>query len=359
MSAICGIWHKDKKTVTEDSIDQMLHALNHWQADAIGKVLTSDIALGHLLLHNTPESLREKQPLEDSMSAILLCADLRLDYRDELKRKLEIPRHEDLTDPELLLLAFRKWGKKCVRHIFGDFVFAIYDPRHEIFFCARDHIGIKSMVYYNDPHLFAFASEIKALKTLEGVKIQVRDQWVLDYLAHITTDATSTAYENILKLPPAHTLTIPKEGAPHLERYWSLNDVEPIHYSTEKEWADALKEKMFAAVKERLRSHFPVGSELSSGVDSASIAALGHKIMGNLNTFSNVMDEENMSEVNPFQDERDGIRQIIKHCGIKNHFFVSGTDYPISQLLSDINELFDPPPISFAGIFFDPIYRKA
>ena len=38
---------------------------------------------------------------------------------------------------------------------------------------------------------------------------------------------------------------------------------------------------------------------------------------------------------------------------------LSGMDYPVSALLSEMDDLFDTPPFSYSGIFFDAIYREA
>lgn len=48
-----------------------------------------------------------------------------------------------------------------------DFAFVSLDRRQQILFCTREHLGVKPLYYYYHPgHLFAGASEIKALLCL-------------------------------------------------------------------------------------------------------------------------------------------------------------------------------------------------
>ncbi|HEV8187296.1 MAG TPA: asparagine synthetase B, partial [Pyrinomonadaceae bacterium] len=56
-------------------------------------------------------------------------------------------RDEPLPDAELILNAYEKWGDDCVKHLLGDFAFAIWDERRQRLFCARDHFGVKPFFY--------------------------------------------------------------------------------------------------------------------------------------------------------------------------------------------------------------------
>ena len=82
-----------------------------------------------------------------------------------------------------------------------------------------------------------------------------------------------TLYDRVLRLPPAHTMTVTKHGLT-LRKYWSLDPEREIHLKSDAEYAEAFREIFEDAVKCRLRSAYPVGTELSGGLDSSSVTCI-------------------------------------------------------------------------------------
>ena len=74
------------------------------------------------------------------MSANTITANARIDGREELIAKLhgKLTLKSSPSDAELILNAYEAWGEDCVKHLIGDFAFAIWDNRLQRFFCARD-----------------------------------------------------------------------------------------------------------------------------------------------------------------------------------------------------------------------------
>ena len=86
MSSICGYWTLNSRT---SAIESMNSRLNYWNADKIGQWVDKPVALGHLMLYNTPESLSETLPYFDAETRLCITADARIDNREELTQKLE------------------------------------------------------------------------------------------------------------------------------------------------------------------------------------------------------------------------------------------------------------------------------
>src|SRR3982074_1364353 len=86
-------------------------------------------------------------------------------YR-EVRRDLEAEgfRFRSQTDTEVILKAYERWGKDCLRRFIGMFAFAIWDARRRALFAARDRLGIKPFYYLWNGEEFAFGSELKALR---------------------------------------------------------------------------------------------------------------------------------------------------------------------------------------------------
>lgn len=363
MSAICGLWKTgDQQDLPSQDIETMVSRLNHWQADSTGCWTDRHVSLGHLMLYNTPESLKEKQPFFDEGSGLAITADARIDYRDQLLGKLEIISKAYPPDSILILRAYQKWGTDCVKHLYGAFAFAIYDKSLNQVFCARDQVGIKSMFYYHREGLFAFASEIKGILALNEVNKAIDPQYIPDYLAKVFPDVTGTLYRHIFRLEPAHTMVIRQSGIEKTQ-YWSLDKAPDRKWESKEQVIEALRSQLSVAVKERLRSAYPIGSELSAGLDSSCVTTLAQKHLKvadlEVYAYSNVMGAKDKETTIPFGDESEGIQEVVKHAEISNNSMVTGLDFPVDKLIEYNTSFLDQPPKTFGAFYSDGIYRAA
>lgn len=74
------------------------------------------------------------------------------------------------SDIEVLLNAFIFYGYDIVKHINGNFAFAIWNKNKEELFLARDHFGIKPLFYTITDDTLIFASELKSIFKFPTVK---------------------------------------------------------------------------------------------------------------------------------------------------------------------------------------------
>ena len=328
MSGIAGLWRLDGRP-TEFDLDRMLVRLAHRGLDGAGAWRDASVALGQRMLHTTPESRHERQPLTNSEGDLVLTADARLDNREELCSLLCAPC--SAPDAELILRAYERWGERCPERLLGDFAFAIWDARRQIVFCARDHFGVKPFYYHHRPgHLFAFASEIKGLLALPDVPRRLNETRVADYLVPLLEDKEITFYEEIVRLPPAHRMTVTRAGV-RIEQYWALDPEREIRMKSDAEYADGFREIFTEAVRCRLRSAFPVGSMLSGGLDSSSIVCVARDLLAAdgsrpLHTFSVVFPDL------PECDEREYIDAVISSNGVAPHFVRGDRLSPLDDL---------------------------
>ena len=127
MSAICGIYHLDHKPLCIDTLGVGMDALADYGADGSDAWCAGAVGLGHQMTYTTPESLFERLPLK--MNNLVITADARLDNRESLCDLLDIS-HTDrgtITDSQLILYSYGKWGEDCPTHLLGDFAFAIWE----------------------------------------------------------------------------------------------------------------------------------------------------------------------------------------------------------------------------------------
>ncbi|WP_299407092.1 lasso peptide isopeptide bond-forming cyclase [Acaryochloris sp. IP29b_bin.148] len=310
MSAILGIYHRTTP-INPEHLGKMLDSLSHRGSDGVGTWYQGSIGLGRRLLWTTPESLHERCPLVSAGGSLILTADARLDNRNQLITDLDLVQHatHELSDGDLILAAYHQWGEACPQHLLGDFAFAIWDESHQSLFCARDHFGVKPFYYYCVSEHFAFATEIKALLTLPHIPKRLNEAKVAEHLANLDSDPTITFYQDILRLPPGHSLTIHTSGVT-LQSYWQLDaNIPELQLKSTEDYTHQFLEHFTAAVQCRLRSAFPVGSMLSGGLDSSSITCLARQILDTsersqetLHTFSARFDRVSACDERSYQD---------------------------------------------------------
>ena len=228
---------------------------------------------------NSAISRRERSPWHDPATGITLAAWARIDNRDELGEKLGISSRErdSLTGSELIVRAYGKWAEECVGHLVGDFVFALHDPKERKVFCGRDHLGVRPLYYRLSPPRFICATTLSAFLDLPGLAAEIDQQWLVDYLLRLSMSFDRTPYRDILKLPPAHTLTVDAHGH-RLRQYFSLAQEPPLLLQDPGEYVEAYRERLEEAMSCRVGTDYPLGSELSGGLDSSTVTAYAYRL---------------------------------------------------------------------------------
>jgi asparagine synthase (glutamine-hydrolysing) len=303
VSGIAGVVRLDGAPAPAGAAAAMSAAQAHRGGDAEGVHADGPAELAATLRATTPEAVYERQPLVGA-SGIVLVADARLDNRGDLIASLTLRDRATLTDADIVLAAYEAWGAGTPSRLVGAFAFAAWDPGRRLLFCARDHLGLRPLCFAHRPgHLFAFASESKALFALDEVPRRVDERVLIEYLDGRHMRQGETFFEGVRRLPPAHHLTIDSAGL-RLERYWRLDPLREVRLGGPGEHAEAFREQFDEAVRARLRTTRRVGSMLSGGLDSSSVAATARHLSGErIPTFSVTFTGVRGSDERPFQEQ--------------------------------------------------------
>ena len=196
----------------------------------------------------------------------------------ELREYLKQKSYQFITqsDTEVILAAYDHWKQECLQQFDGMFAFAIWDEQEQTLFTARDRFGEKPFYYFFDGEQFLFASEMKALWAA-GVEKKINHSMLLNYIGlgwvKNPADLSQTFYQNINSLPQSHYLKLNMlTGSNEIVQYWDL-DKETQSTLTEVEAIEQFQQLFHTSIKRRLRSDVEVGTSLSGGLDSSSIAA--------------------------------------------------------------------------------------
>ena len=218
-----------------------------------------------------------RMPMADESGRVHVVYNGEIYNAPALRLELEAEgcRFRSSSDTEVLLALYLRHGPDFVTRLNGIFAFAIADRRGAPrLMLARDHFGVKPLYVARRGSSLAFASEAKALFELPDLRPVMDRAALRRYLTFLWVPEPGTLWEGIEKLPAAH-FALFERGRWTLKRYWDLAFPAAGHrYSADAaSLADELRERFLAAVKAQLLSDVPVGTFLSAGLDSSSIAA--------------------------------------------------------------------------------------
>lgn len=299
MCGIAGIIYFDKRKVPVPLISGMTDALSHRGPDENNFRVFGNIALGHRRLVIIDPNTGT-QPMCDKDGIVWITYNGEIynfkELRDDLQNKGYVFRTS--CDTEVVIYAYKEWGKKCVEHFRGMFAFAILDLKKKSVFIARDHFGIKPLYYIKTKKFFAFASELQALKIIPGVDLSIDIDSLKQYMQLQYIPAPLTIFKEIKKLTHAHCLEIDFIGKKNdLEKYWKF-EFKSDKSKSLSYWFEEFESVVNESVQSHLVSDVPFGMFLSGGIDSTMILSYMTKNMKRpVNTFTIGFNDTEFSEI--------------------------------------------------------------
>lgn len=340
MCGIVGWANLNSNSFPNEADETLLRAMcakiEHRGPDSEGVFLSGSAALGMRRL-SIIDLQTGGQPVfnEDRAVSVVMNGEI-YNFR-ELRKDLERRGHQFLTrtDAKVLPYLYEEHGARMVEKLNGMFAFALWDARRRKLFMARDRFGEKPLYYGVFAGKLIFASELKALLAHPAVETRLSFAALRQYLAFDYVPAPLSIYENIFKLPAAHSLTL-ENGEIKIERYWNLSFQKRRPIPRVEEAAEELRELLADATKMRLMADVPLGVLLSGGVDSSSIAAFAQQSSSRpVKTFCIGFEEASF-------DESRYARQVAQHLGTEHYEDVLSVD-KAADLLPEIAGWLDEP----------------
>ena len=299
MCGIAGFYSFDK-SFSETDLRKMTDRIAHRGPDADGFYtdMTSGVGLGHRRLSILDLSNAANQPMVSHCGRYYIIFNGEVYNYQEIAQELKI-QCKTTSDTEVILEAFIMKGVDFVHYLNGMFAIVIYDTVDQVMYLFRDRLGVKPILYSFQNDNFSFASEIKALLTLDEVnrskKTKKESVYAFLYAGYIPEPYT--IYENIKKIP-AGSYAIVKDKKIKITSYWKPEDKitlkQTTDYATAKSTLNGLLE---SSVRYRMISDVPFGVFLSGGIDSSTVAAIAQNISPTpIKTFSIGVKDEKMDE---------------------------------------------------------------
>ena len=336
MCGIAGIMSLNGRPVNEEELRSMCAAMVARGPDDEGLYVNGGIGLAMRRL-SIIDLQTGHQPVSNEDGSIWLVLNGEIYNYQELRAELIRRGHvfTTSTDTEVIVHLYEEMGDRCVERLRGMFAFALWDERRHRLLVARDRIGIKPLYYAVVGGRFLFASELKAILQLREVKRTINWHALDHILAYKTTPEDESIVDGVLKLRPAHRLTVGfGQAEPRLDRYWSVS-FDPERGRTEDDVADELRARLMESVRLHMVSDVPVGAFLSGGTDSSGVvAAMSSAASGRIKTFSIGFRDDGFNEL-PFA------RAVANRLGTDHHELVLEPD--VVETLKDFAWDLDEP----------------
>lgn len=196
----------------------------------------------------------------------------RLHHREVLADALDVAPDRE-PDESLIRRAYDRWGTAAIERLRGRFAVAVWDLPRRTLVLARDPIGLVPLYYHASHDRLAFSSAMATLAALPGVPRVLDDAHMAAYVLLRQADRSSTFLSGVTRLLPGHLLTY-ADGQATVKRHYHPRPAPLPGGASDRDYADALREKIDLALRANMPAGHRVGIYLSGGLDSSALACL-------------------------------------------------------------------------------------
>ena len=158
------------------------------------------------VLGTLPEDTFDRQPLVNDDLAFV--AQARLDNRDEILQRLDVPREHwaGMADSAVLYQAYRRWGEDCPQALTGDYAFAAWHRGSGKVVAAVDHLATARLYFAQLGTTLVLSTQLGAMLSHPGLPKDL-DLSALGLFVMPRIEQGTTPYKNVHQLQGGHVLT--------------------------------------------------------------------------------------------------------------------------------------------------------
>jgi asparagine synthase (glutamine-hydrolysing) len=304
---IAGIFNLNGRPVAEKQIKQMTRSLAHRGPDGEDVYVDENLALGHRRLAILDVSPKGCQPMPSKDGNWVIVFNGCIYNFHLLKRELQSKGHSFVStgDTEVIAEGLAEYGPSFFERLDGMFAVGAWNTKTRQLWLSRDRFGVKPLYYYLRNSVLLFSSEIKAFFTHPEFRMQLDYYSLNEYFTFQNQFSYRTLFDGVHMLPQANTVCIDTSTSEILHRsWWDFDFSQPDNSLTFEDARDETKRLFSNAVARQMVADVPVGSYLSGGMDSGSIAVTASKHTNRLYTFTCGFDMSEVTGVEANYDER-------------------------------------------------------
>ena len=272
---------------------------------------------------------------------------------EEIKAKYNLACH---TPHELISELLEQGVKEVERLFLGNFAISVFDKHNRELLFFRDHIGFRPIYFSEINGGLAYSSEIKYLKEIDGINLEVNKERIIHYLCQYKNDNSDTFYKNIYSAKPSFKYK-------YLNHRLDYSKYEHHRsYSSKAKNFDEAKKELINALTKSILDHkkYTKGKEavlLSGGLDSSCI----YKIFENELSYQDInsISKNFYGEDGDLLDCDESYYQNLIHNRSPNHYSAKLKKQSPFDKIDEYLERFDEPFNLANAYLFDEIYKSA
>ena len=281
MSGIAAIFHRDGRPVDRGDIERVARALAMYGPERQSVRLLGNVAFAYTHFTNTPEARGAQQPVTGAGGRYTMVFDGRLDNRGDIAATLGIDAADlrMLSDADLAVRSWERWATDAFNRWVGEFAVIIWDAGEQRLLAVRDQLGCRALSYHLTADRIVLASAPKGLHALGDIPRAIDEQKLADALCQLYADGERSYFENVRHVRTASTLIVRCKDVETIRYYQVSESVRDVRYARDEDYVDAARDLLETAVRSCLRSPGPVGSFMSGGLDSSTVAVTAARML--------------------------------------------------------------------------------
>jgi asparagine synthase (glutamine-hydrolysing) len=309
MCGIAGLVRRNGAPAERDALERMAAAIAHRGPDGDGFWLEGEAGLAHRRLAILDLSDSGRQPMASASGRWQITYNGELYNYRELRQELESLGHRfvSTSDTEVFLAAFAQWRFAAFARFNGMFAAAIWDRNEKTLTLVRDRIGVKPLYYRESAYGLEFGSEQKAFLARGDERPGLDPAALFEYFTFQNIFTDRTLLKEIRLLPAGCYAVLDARGGFRLrrERYWDFRFEAEAGGGGDREAAtEELRHLIRQAVTRQLVADVEVGTYLSGGIDSGTVASIAAAQLPGMKSFTCGFDVSSASGIELSFDER-------------------------------------------------------
>lgn len=285
MSIIFGLLKEQDALVWEPQLRHLAVPTQQYGTGVVAVCIQGQCGMGLHPYISHERSGMDTRPVAD-LQRNVVSFDGRLDNYKELAELLGLSA-SSVTDAQLILSAFERWGDACFSRLVGDWALALWSNAERALYLARDHAGVRTLYLREESGTFLWSTYLDTFLA-SASPLRLSHDYVAAYLTG-TPLQDLTPYEGVQSILPGHYVRI-CDGLVSRHAHWNSLVASSIRYKEDAEYEEHFIELFKQAVRRRTGPGAPILGQLSGGMDSTSVICMSDHLRRSIDPEAEIID---------------------------------------------------------------------
>ncbi len=274
MSIIFGLKKAPGHSVVEEDLRKLARTTARWATEGTSVLTSGHVGMGFQPYHTHARSPLESTPMVDACGNTITF-DGRLDNHDDLRARLSLLGSR-LSDTQIIMAAFERWGEACFSYLVGDWAIALWVRETDTLYLARDHAGTRTLYYERIGDSIAWSTFLETLVCDKGA--HTLDRVFVNCYLTLQPLGETTPYAGIHAVPAGHYVAA-KGKQVYSTPHWGCAEERELVLGDDREYEVRFLQLFRRSVERRIDGDPAILGQLSGGMDSSSIVCMADEVV--------------------------------------------------------------------------------